>query len=139
MSDVEVHMTPAPVFFTEVFRLGGEVDRGIKRRAEFVEDIAITLCPTDSGRLASTIHVEQNRRENGWFGFGYRISAGGPVAPYVNYVVADTSPHVIRGNPKLNFFWEKVGQQVSFFKVNHPGTKGQPFLDEALQLAGRGL
>jgi hypothetical protein len=41
-------------------------------------------------------------------------------------------PHVITGNPRLVFFWPKVGRVVAFPKVNHPGTTGSKYLTRAL-------
>ncbi len=40
--------------------------------------------------------------------------------------------HQIVGNPRLVFFWPKVGTVVSFPKVNHPGTTGSHYLSRAL-------
>ena len=34
--------------------------------------------------------------------------------------------------PMLSFYWRRVGKQVKFFKVNHPGTAPQPYLVQAL-------
>lgn len=34
--------------------------------------------------------------------------------------------------PLLSFYWRRVGKQVKFFKVNHPGTAPQPYLVQAL-------
>lgn len=51
-----------------------------------------------------------------------------------------TEPHVIeaRNAPRLVFFWPKVGAVVSFKRVNHPGTKPNRFLTNALAvLRGR--
>lgn len=45
-----------------------------------------------------------------------------------------TAPHVITGNPRLVFFWPKVGRLVSFPKVNHPGTRPNPYLTKALEV-----
>lgn len=51
-----------------------------------------------------------------------------------------TRPHVIRARraPLLVFFWPRVGRVVAFEKVNHPGTKPNRFLLNALRvLRGR--
>lgn len=45
-----------------------------------------------------------------------------------------TPPHVITGNPRLVFFWPKVGRVVAFPKVNHPGTRPNPYLVKALDV-----
>jgi hypothetical protein len=45
-----------------------------------------------------------------------------------------TVPHVIRARraPRLVFFWGKVGKVVAFKSVNHPGTKPNRYLTNAL-------
>lgn len=50
-----------------------------------------------------------------------------------------TQPHVIlpRTKPRLVFFWARAGRVVSFTRVNHPGTKRNPFLVDALQAIRR--
>lgn len=45
-----------------------------------------------------------------------------------------TEPHTISGNPRLVFFWPKAGAVVSFPKVNHPGTRPNPYLVKALEV-----
>jgi len=35
----------------------------------------------------------------------------------------------------LRFFWRRTGQVETFRSVNHPGTKAQPYLTDALKLA----
>lgn len=49
-----------------------------------------------------------------------------------------TQPHVIaaRRKPRLVFFWPKVGRVVSFKRVNHPGTKPNRYLTDALRVLG---
>lgn len=51
-----------------------------------------------------------------------------------------TVPHVIRASraPKLVFFWPKAGRVVAFRQINHPGTRPNRFLLNALKvLRGR--
>lgn len=54
-------------------------------------------------------------------------------AAYSAYVIFGTSPHEIR--PKrtkaLHFIWR--GKECFFKRVNHPGTRGNPFVDEAIE------
>lgn len=45
-----------------------------------------------------------------------------------------TPPHAIHGNPLLVFFWPRVGRVVAFPRVNHPGTKPNRYLTEALEV-----
>jgi len=39
---------------------------------------------------------------------------------------------VPRSAPRLAFFWRRVGRNVKFRRVNHPGTAPQPYLVQAL-------
>lgn len=51
-----------------------------------------------------------------------------------------TEPHTITPSsaPRLVFYWKKVGRVVSALRVNHPGTKPNRFLTDALAvLRGR--
>jgi hypothetical protein len=41
----------------------------------------------------------------------------------VAYLEYGTKDHVIEGNPLLSFYWEKLGTDVVFKWVHHPGTK----------------
>lgn len=45
-----------------------------------------------------------------------------------------TSPHVIRGNPKLVFWWDQKMRVVAFPEVHHPGTEPNPYLEDALDV-----
>lgn len=66
--------------------------------------------------------------------FGINIGA-----PYWQYVYLGTPPHTIKAvNAKaLYFYWAKVGEWVFFKKVEHPGTSPNPFVDRALDAAGK--
>lgn len=49
-----------------------------------------------------------------------------------------TQPHRIRARrgSRLVFYWRKVGKVVGFAYVNHPGTKPNRFLTNALRILG---
>lgn len=69
----------------------------------------------------------------------------------VRYVVQATDNHSIlehqgarrhvikprRRGGMLRFYWEKIGQDVAFPKVNHPGMKGTRFLVKPLEKHAR--
>jgi hypothetical protein len=59
------------------------------------------------------------------------MSANGPVVQ-VGSDHVKTARHVIRGNPLLVFYWEKVGQVVFFRSVNHPGSDFTNYLTKIL-------
>jgi hypothetical protein len=50
-------------------------------------------------------------------------------APYAQYVIEGTRPHVIRASSgrSLSFYWPKIGGQAFFKSVNHPGNAPNPF------------
>lgn len=54
-------------------------------------------------------------------------------ATYSSFMDAGTAPHRIDGNPLLSFHWEKIGRNVVFRFVNHPGTVGSNFFDLTLE------
>ena len=72
----------------------------------------------------------------------YRTIGGGDVdgfnvyvpKPLGDWILDGTPPHVIRprgnGYP-LRFYWPKVGREVRFMYVNHPGTKANRFMGRA--------
>jgi hypothetical protein len=59
----------------------------------------------------------------------FEVGSADPVALWVH---EGTEPHQIVGNPLLVFHWAKLGKVVAFRQVNHPGTKPNRFLVEAL-------
>jgi len=54
--------------------------------------------------------------------------------PLGDWILDGTPPHVIRPRGKgypLRFYWPKVGREVRFMYVNHPGTKPNRFMGRA--------
>lgn len=81
-------------------------------------------CPKRTGDLAESVehHVEDGN---------LIVSAtGSDEQSYAYYVEMGTRPHVIRPNGKQALFWAGAAHPVK--KVNHPGTKPEPFLRPAL-------
>jgi hypothetical protein len=60
-------------------------------------------------------------------------------ASYARSVETGARPHKIfpHGDYPLRFFWRKVGHEVRFISVNHPGQKGKGYLAQALDVAAR--
>jgi hypothetical protein len=86
------------------------------------QDILERNAPRDTGNLAGSHRVE-NR------GLLERIIFPDEgVAPYALFVVLGTKPHVIEGNPYL--YWPGADHSVK--RVNHPGTKAQPYIKESI-------
>lgn len=108
---------------------GGLVDRNLRRRVARVQQAAERLAPGSMGRgIRSSIRYE----------------ADGPIGTVVSthpatiFVVNGTRPHLIfprrnRPNPHLKF---TVNGRVVYAKVvNHPGTRPNRFMIEALREA----
>lgn len=95
-----------------------------------IERALRTAAPMASGELVEKIRVE--------------LTGGSPVrpairavsdAPQSNWTEEGTQPHVItprgEGYP-LRFYWPKVGADVAFMRVNHPGNPARPWFRPTL-------
>lgn len=106
-------------------------DKDAKKRANKVEDAAKIEAPEGkTGGLRKGIKTTQSRDILGRYSTGYDVTSN---APYSIFVLKGTRPHVITGNPLLAFFWPKMGANVVFRSVNHPGTSANNFLGRALR------
>lgn len=107
---------------------GGMVYRNMERRVRRVEAEAIRRAP---GSMKQGIRVRIERGPGGEF--RGRVTS---THPATIFVVNDTRPHMIfprRPGGVLRF---TVGGRVVYARfVNHPGTKAQPFLQEAIRAA----
>lgn len=106
-----------------------EIDAAIaaylERVASAIEADAKSGCPVDTGKLANSISHEVS-------GNTARI---GTNVDYALSTEFGSKPHRIypkRPGGMLNFYWEKLGQDVTLPFVRHPGTPEQPFLRPAL-------
>lgn len=103
-----------------------------KKRAQKVYGVAYAEAPDKTGNLKSQLRVARSRDVQGRYAVGWEVQSN---APYSLYVIKGTRPHPIVGKPLLAFFWPKVGANVVFRRVNHPGTKADNFLSRALRAA----
>jgi hypothetical protein len=107
---------------------GGLVYRNMTRRVERVEREAIRLAPGSMGR---TIRTQIQRGPGGEFRGVVTVNH-----PAAIFIVNGTRPHMIfprRPGGVLRF---TVGGQVVYARfVNHPGTKPDNFLRDALRAA----
>lgn len=55
--------------------------------------------------------------------------------PYASFVRDGTRPHVIRPRRGrvLSFYWPKAGKQMFLARVNHPGTRSNPWWNNAIR------
>lgn len=83
--------------------------------------------PVDSGNLRKSLGVKVE---------SHRVVIGPDpaIAPYAIYVELGTEPHEIRAKkPGGALSFKMRGETVIVRKVNHPGTKAQPFIEPAFQ------
>lgn len=112
-------------------------DSDARARAGRVLDAAQREAPVGkTGALRRGLRREQSRDVRGRWTTGWDVVS---TAPHTLYVVKGTRPHRIEGNPLLAFFWPKVGRNVVFRSVQHPGTKANDFLTRALRAARRSV
>lgn len=108
----------------------GPVGRELDRLSQLVLDEARRLVPVRKGTLLASI-----RRDSGVGPLGpYRdITAGVPgLTDYLGYVIDGTPPHVIYPSRRKYLRFISGGQVRFARKVNHPGTRPDPFLTRAL-------
>lgn len=108
-------------------------DADAKARGKRVFAAAVAGAPVGkTGELRDGLRFGQSRDTRGRWSTGYEVVS---TAPHTLFVIKPTRPHPIEGNPLLAFFWPKVGANVVFRRVQHPGTKANDFLSRALQAA----
>ena len=90
----------------------------IKRRAPVSEQ--------GGGRLRDSISL--SRRSTGQ-GLEARVLSS---APYARYVEFGTSPHIIEPRNTLALHWTSKGNNAFAARVNHPGNKANPFVQQAI-------
>lgn len=106
---------------------GGVVDRSLRRRVERVQNAAQRLAP---GTMGNGIRARIEYRDTGPHGV---ITS---THPATIYVVNGTRPHRIRPRRRNGVLRFTVGGQVVYARlVNHPGTKPNRFMIEALREA----
>lgn len=110
--------------------LGGisdDVKRAVERTRIDVQNEARRRVPVDTGRLRSSI---VSRSENSGRTVGYVVGTNVNYAAAVEY---GTAPHVIKPKNKKALFWPGARHPVA--QANHPGTRAQPFMRPAVEMA----
>ncbi|MFE1515693.1 HK97-gp10 family putative phage morphogenesis protein [[Kitasatospora] papulosa] len=110
--------------------LGGmsdDVKRAVDRTRTDVQNEARRRAPVDTGRLRSSI---VSRAEGSGRTVGYVVGTNVNYAAAVEY---GTAPHVIKPTNKKALYWPGARHPVG--KVNHPGTRAQPFMRPAVEMA----
>lgn len=104
---------------SELHRLGRVATRTLKDEAPG------TRLPT---RIS--YRIERTSRQSWKLDVGVR----GYDPDVLKYILRGTRPHTIVAvrARALHFYWEKVGREVYFRRVFHPGTKANPFIMRAI-------
>lgn len=104
----------------EIRALKGQLNMKLTLVGEFLLGVSKALTPVGtgagSGRLKGATDYQVHNNV-------LRIGNDVEYAPYVEF---DTKPHIIVPREKKSLFWKGAKHPVG--KVNHPGTKAQPFL-----------
>ncbi|MFD8667079.1 HK97 gp10 family phage protein [Streptomyces microflavus] len=109
--------------------LGGmsdDVKRAVERTRIDVQNEARRRAPVDTGRLRSSI---VSRAEGAGRSLGYVVGTNVNYAAAVEY---GTAPHVIVPKNGKALYWPGARHPVA--RVNHPGTRAQPFLRPAIEM-----
>lgn len=126
----------------DVIRQWGQAYGALKNSMRY----AVSKGTREGAREARAKHTFKNQTGDleksidgfivGWTESGLKITGViRAAAKHASFVEYDTKPHEIVGNPFLTFVWK--GVPVSFRYVQHPGTKGQPFMHLAYYKAER--
>lgn len=108
--------------------LQGASRRELEISARQVMNRAKVLAPVDTGRLRASIRIESRRT------FTFRsVYTVGSDLEYAAAVHDGTRPHQIRPKTARALRFRIGGRIVYARVVNHPGTRGKPFLDRALR------
>lgn len=102
-----------------------ELVKGMTRIAIEGRNQAVTVVPVDTGRLKGSIAYEVTRAGKDV------IARVGTNVEYAKPVEFGTAPHIIRPKNKRALYWPGAEHPVAL--VNHPGTKGKPYLRPALE------
>lgn len=96
--------------------------RFIFRIGSSIANRAKTIAPIDTGNLKKDIQVFDDNINN------FEVEIGNTkLAPYAKFVHEGTKSHIIKAK-KMKALANKKTGQIFGKKVNHPGTKANPYL-----------
>lgn len=104
--------------------LARRLREGISKYSVMVHGQAIKEAPYDTGRLRSSISSMMDVKAK-----GLRAIIQ-PNVKYAIFVHEGTKPHVIKPRNKKALYWKGAEHPVK--KVNHPGSRPNPFMERAL-------
>lgn len=103
--------------------------------AKIAKDIETTMkSKCGSKRIRSAIKTE-NRGDKYVIGIDQdQVARENDKHDFSKAYVFGAKSHIISAKKKksLYFYWDKVGQYVSPYSVNHPGSPEHPFIDETV-------
>ena len=112
----------------------------VRRGAQGMLAMLRYFAPKRSGEFAAGLNYRTDETAGGTTATFY---AKGKHAYLLPWIVEGTRPHIIpiggsaaqmaKGYP-LHFYWERIGEWVSFWSVHHPGTKPNPFIGQAMEV-----
>lgn len=126
MSDLSGFLPSATGLSELLVGRDGLVYRDTLLRATRVMSRAKQLCPVKQGRLRGSIRLNPTITPA-----GFVVQVGTDVE-YAAAVHEGTRPHVIVPRNASVLAFQVGGKKVFAMKVNHPGTRGRPFLRDAL-------
>lgn len=112
----------------------GPVIRDLDRRMTRAQVYARSKVGVASGLLLSTIRKQPGFRKS--FVFVDLVAGLAGKTPYMGAHHEGSPPHEIRPRRRKTLRFVIGGQVVFRSRVMHPGTKANPFLTDALPLAG---
>lgn len=101
------------------------IEKALDTVANKVFNYQVNHAPVKSGKLRDGISIEKSP--------GYRhIGPNYNLTPYATFVSEGTEPHVIEPKKPDGVLAFKVhGRMVFTKKVNHPGTKPNPYIEDS--------
>ena len=113
----------------------------VRRGAQSMWAMLRYFAPKRTGEFAEGLNYRTDETAGGTTATFY---AKGKHAYLLPWIVSGTPPHEIpiggsaaqmaKGYP-LHFYWERIGEWVSFWSVHHPGTKPNPFVGKAMAVS----
>ena len=101
-----------------------EMTKGLSRCLIVVRNAAVRLVRVKTGRLRGSIAIEGPASAG-----GYIAGKVGTNVTYAPIVERGSPPHVIVPVKKRALYWQGAAHPVA--RVNHPGTKPDPYLEPA--------
>lgn len=130
MAEITIEIDGLDDFIQNVQQAGSQmhsiIATAMSQSIHQIKDDAQNLAPYVSGNLRRSIYTDI--QDNGLTGI---VAQDPNIAPYGVDIEFGTRPHTIYPVNKKALFW--AGAMHPVRKVNHPGTRAQPYLIPAFQ------